>query len=142
MSAYQFHSSPERSRIMSAIRSKDTKPELLVRFILRQIGYPGYRLHRRDLPGKPDVAYVGRKKAIFVHGCFWHGHDCVAGIRRPKVNESYWRDKIDKNRNRDEKSCVALSYLGWSVLVVWECELRDINIISEKLSTFLRYDHT
>jgi len=139
MSTYQFNPSPARSRIMRAIRSKNTKPEILVRFILRQIGYPGYRLHRSDLPGTPDVAYIGRKKAIFVHGCFWHGHGCSVGMRRPKENENYWIDKIEKNKHRDEKSCAILSNLGWAILIVWECELRDIKNVSERLDEFLRF---
>ena len=85
---------------MRAVKSRDTSPELAVRALLRPIA-PGYRLHRGDLPGKPDVVYVSRKLAIFVHGCFWHGHDCPRGARAPKTNAAYWRAKIARNRARD-----------------------------------------
>ena len=121
---------------MRAVKGRDTKPELLVRRLLRNIA-PGYRLCRRDLPGAPDICYIGRKKAIFVHGCFWHGHDCKRGARAPKANAEYWRQKIAGNLLRDEahlKSCAAM---GWRVLTVWECETRDAAALTERLRAFV-----
>ncbi len=128
--------SPERSAVMRAVKSCDTGPEIAVRRILRQIA-PGYRLHRADLPGKPDIAYIGRKIAIFVHGCFWHGHDCPRGARVPKANADYWRAKIARNRARDTAHLVALAALGWRALVVFECELKDREALRRKLGAAL-----
>jgi DNA mismatch endonuclease (patch repair protein) len=116
--------SPERSAVMRAVKSKDTGPERAVRRLLREIA-PGYRLHRADLPGKPDIVYGQRKLAIFVHGCFWHGHDCARGARPPKANAEYWRAKIARNRARDARNVEALQALGWRTLVVYECALKD-----------------
>ena len=109
---------------MRAVKSRDTSPELAVRALLRPIA-PGYRLHRADLPGKPDIVYGPRKLAIFVHGCFWHGHDCARGARMPKANADYWRAKIARNRARDAKTLAAYAAMGWRALVVYECELKD-----------------
>lgn len=125
-----------RSAVMRAVPSRDTAPELRVRRLLRSIA-PHYRLHRRDIPGSPDIAYIGAKRAIFVHGCFWHGHDCARGARMPKTNVDYWRAKIDRNRARDARHALALSELGWRALTVWECELKDEATLSEKLRAFL-----
>jgi DNA mismatch endonuclease (patch repair protein) len=122
---------------MRAIRSKNTKPELLVRQALRQAGYIGYRLHRKDLPGRPDIAFIGRKKAIFVHGCFWHGHDCRDGVRRPRSRQEYWLPKIEGNQKRDARYQEALLTQGWDVLVVWDCEIRDPQF-SDRLQRFLQ----
>lgn len=122
---------------MRAIRAKNTKPELVVRRALRQAGFTGYRLHRRDLPGKPDIAFVGRKKAILVHGCFWHGHDCREGLRRPRARQEYWLPKILGNQNRDERHQANLISQGWGVLVVWECETSD-PALAQRLADFLR----
>lgn len=126
-----------RSENMRRIRSRDTAPELAVRSALRELGYVGYRLHRRELPGKPDVAFIGRRKAIFVHGCFWHGHDCAEGIRKPKSNTDYWLPKIRRNRERDVENVRNLVSSGWSVLVVWECELRDASALRSRLDEFV-----
>ncbi len=126
----------KRSAIMRAVKSKNTSAELAVRALLREFA-PGYRLHRRDLPGVPDIAYLGRRKAIFVHGCFWHGHDCPRGARIPKSNGAYWRDKIARNRDRDATQEAVLSLLGWRRLVVWECELKAPAHLSQKLRRFL-----
>lgn len=126
-----------RSDNMGRIRSKDSAPEIAVRQLLRQLGFAGYRLHRRDLPGKPDVAFIGRKKVIFVHGCFWHGHDCPEGARRPKSNAGYWVPKIDGNAKRDAGHVADLGKKGWDVLTVWECELRDASALAARLSRFL-----
>jgi len=126
----------DRSSIMRAVKARDTTPELLVRKLLRAFA-PHYRLHRRDLPGVPDIAYIGAKKAIFVHGCFWHGHDCKRGAREPKTNADYWRGKIARNRARDEKHLAQYAALGWNVLTVWECETRDAASLTERLRAFL-----
>ncbi|NKZ38361.1 DNA mismatch endonuclease Vsr [Oleiagrimonas citrea] len=131
--------SPEeqRSRTMRAVRSKDTSPELIVRRTLRSLGFTGYRLHHKRLTGKPDVAFLGRRKAIFVHGCFWHGHDCPRGARIPKSNRDYWLPKIKRNRERDKEHVAALVEQGWSVLTVWECDLRNTEELADKLRAFM-----
>jgi DNA mismatch endonuclease (patch repair protein) len=126
----------QRSAIMRAVKSRNTTPELAVRALLRSFA-PGYRLHRKDVPGHPDIAYVGRKQAIFVHGCFWHGHDCARGARMPNANADYWRAKIARNRARDEANLARLSELGWRALVIWECELKDGEALETKLRGFL-----
>ena len=121
---------------MRAVRSRDTKPELLVRKLAHSIR-PGYRLHRKDIPGSPDIAYVGRKQAIFVHGCFWHGHDCARGARVPKANREYWLGKVARNRQRDAKNIARLETEGWQSLVLWECELKDESQLAQRLAAFL-----
>lgn len=116
--------SPEkRSAVMRRIKSRDTRPELAVRHILRAAGI-GYRLGGCGLPGKPDVVMKGRRIALFVHGCFWHGHDCSRGSRQPRSNADYWRAKIGRNRDRDARNLAALSAAGWRVMTVWECDMR------------------
>ena len=125
----------QRRRIMQAVRSKDTGPELVVRRLLHGMGYR-YRLHRKDLPGRPDVALGPRRKAIFVHGCFWHGHDCPKG-RLPKSRLDYWRPKVDKNRERDRTNEEQLKSLGWSVLTIWQCETRDLEALAARLQYFV-----
>ncbi|BBU60505.1 hypothetical protein MSC49_04400 [Methylosinus sp. C49] len=126
----------KRSAIMRAVKSRDTSPEKQVRALLRGFA-PHYRLHREDVPGKPDIAYVGRKRAIFVHGCFWHGHDCARGARTPKTNADYWRAKIARNRARDIAHQEKLASLGWRALIVWECELKDRAALEARLRAFL-----
>ncbi|WP_321901222.1 very short patch repair endonuclease [Paraburkholderia tropica] len=113
-----------RSQIMRAIHSKDTQPELVVRRVLYALGYR-YRLHRKSLPGSPDLVFSRRRKVIFVHGCFWHGHDCKRGARKPKSNADYWQSKIARNRARDARSVGELESAGWEIMTVWECELRS-----------------
>lgn len=125
-----------RSRVMRAVKSSDTKPELIVRRLIHRLGYR-YRLHRADLPGKPDLVFASRRKVIFVHGCFWHGHDCARGARTPKTNADYWGLKIARNRARDERARAALEQAGWAVLIVWECELKDNEALAEILIRFL-----
>ena len=125
-----------RSDNMRRIRSKDTAPELAVRRLICGLGFSGYRIHRKDLPGKPDLAWIGRKIAIFVHGCFWHGHDCAEGIRMPKSNLDYWIPKICRNRQRDAECIATLEAKGWHVLVIWECEIKDKVALSDKLTGF------
>ena len=122
---------------MRRVKSRDTGPELVVRRLLRELGRTGYRLDRRDLPGRPDIAFIGRKRAIFVHGCFWHGHDCKRGARAPKTNVAYWRGKIARNQARDAAAGDALDALGWTRLIIWECELKDPATVSARLADFL-----
>jgi DNA mismatch endonuclease (patch repair protein) len=122
---------------MRAIRSKGMKPELLVRRMVHSLGYR-FRLHRRDLPGKPDLAFIGRKKAIFVHGCFWHQHAGCREGRVPASNEGYWGPKLRKNVDRDRESVEQLEARGWRTLIIWECELRDAESLQRKLLDFLR----
>ncbi|MEO1329195.1 MAG: very short patch repair endonuclease [Pseudomonadota bacterium] len=126
----------DRSEIMRRVRDRDTTPERVVRRLLREIGQPGYRLNRKDLPGSPDIAYIGRRNAIFVHGCFWHGHDCKRGARQPKRNAEYWRSKIERNRTRDAKANGELRARGWRVVTIWECELRDLDATRRRLRDF------
>ena len=126
----------DRSAVMRAVKSRDTTPELHVRAMLRVLA-PGYRLHRADLPGKPDIAYGRRKLAIFVHGCFWHGHDCPRGARAPKTHADYWRAKIARNRARDAATLAALAAMGWRTLVVFECELKDKAALVARLAEAL-----
>jgi DNA mismatch endonuclease (patch repair protein) len=121
---------------MRAVKSHDTAPELIVRRILHPLA-SGYRLHRRDIPGNPDIVYFGRKLAIFVHGCFWHGHHCRRGARIPKSNTDYWVSKIKRNRERDAATRRKLRRSGWTSLVIWECELRDKHRVERRLRKFL-----
>jgi DNA mismatch endonuclease (patch repair protein) len=114
----------QRSAVMRKVPGKDSSAELKLRKLLTRMGLR-YRLHRKDLPGSPDVAMPGRKVAVFVHGCFWHGHDCKRGARAPKANAAYWTAKIARNRARDAKATEALTAMAWTPLVVWECELKD-----------------
>lgn len=108
---------------MRRVRGRDTGPELAVRRALRDLGF-GYRLDGSALPGRPDIVMKGRRLALFVHGCFWHGHDCPRGARIPKSNTAYWTGKIARNRARDADAAAALQALGWRAVVIWECELR------------------
>jgi DNA mismatch endonuclease, patch repair protein len=127
----------DRSAVMRAVKSRGTAPERAVCALLRPTA-PGYRLNRADLPGKPDVVYAGRKLAIFVHGCFWHGHDCARGARMPKTNAAYWQAKIARNRARDVKTLAAYAAMGWRALVVYECELKDKAALGARLADALR----
>ena len=127
-----------RSANMAAIRSKDMKPELIVRRLVHAMGYR-YRLHRKGLPGKPDLAFGPKRKVIFVHGCFWHQHDkadCLDG-RLPKSNTGYWGPKLQRNAERDQRNLAELSKLGWDALVIWECETKDSDALRRRLRKFL-----
>ncbi|MFM0597315.1 very short patch repair endonuclease [Paraburkholderia dilworthii] len=124
-----------RSRVMSSIRSKNTRPELLVRSLLHRMGYR-FRIHRSDLPGHPDSVLPRYRQIIFVHGCFWHRHTCPLG-KVPKSNVDYWEPKIRRNQERDYIVGQALRELGWKVMVVWECEIRDVEPLCEKLAAVL-----
>ena len=127
----------QRSRIMRAVKGRDTTPELIIRRLAHSMGYR-FRLHRKDLPGKPDLVFPRMRKAIFVNGCFWHGHDCGRGARIPKENREYWVRKIARNRQRDSVVREALTALGWKITVLWECELTNTTGIRRRLRQFLR----
>jgi DNA mismatch endonuclease (patch repair protein) len=126
----------ERSRIMRTVKGQDTGPELAIRRLIHSMGYR-FRLHRADLPGKPDLVFPRLRKVIFVHGCFWHGHSCARGDRLPVNNRDYWTRKIARNKERDKKTPLALRALGWKSLQVWECELRDVSSLKKRLKSFL-----
>lgn len=128
---------PERSRIMRAVKSRDTGPEVAIRSLLHRLGYR-FRLHRRDLPGCPDLVFPSRKAVLFVHGCFWHGHDCKRGARIPKANRAYWRAKIRRNALRDADHLRKLKSAGWRVMTVWECSLKDELEVARRINRFLR----
>ena len=130
------YSAEKRSAVMRRVKGKDTTPELKVRKALTALG-ARYRLHRKDLPGKPDIVMPGRGLAIFVHGCFWHGHDCARGARVPKQNRDYWLGKVGRNRARDAGSREALTALGWRVETIWECDLKDGEALSARLRSVL-----
>ena len=121
---------------MARIGSADTSPELAVRRLLHRLGYR-FRLHRRSLPGTPDICFPGRRKAIFVHGCFWHRHEGCRRTTTPVTRRSFWRDKFQKNVARDRTNLRDLNQLGWSVMVVWECETADLDGLAPRLSEFL-----
>lgn len=123
---------------MAAIRSGDTKPEMIVRRMVHELGFR-FRLHRKDLPGKPDLVFVSRRKVIFVHGCFWHLHpkaECLDS-RVPKSNQGYWSPKLQRNVERDATHSAELRALGWDVLVVWDCETKDVEQLRGRLERFL-----
>lgn len=127
---------PERSRIMRAVKSRDTATEMTVRRLVYAMGYR-YRLHRKDLPGKPDLVFQSRRKVIFVHGCFWHGHDCKRGARVPKTNSAYWENKITRNMERDNQHAEELKRAGWRVLVIWECQTKEEASLVDLVKGFL-----
>jgi DNA mismatch endonuclease Vsr len=124
-----------RRRNMAAIRGRDTKPERRVRRLLHALGYR-FRLQRRDLPGRPDIVFPGRQKAIFVHGCFWHRHGCRNSVL-PKARAIWWAAKLERNVERDRNSVTALEALGWSVLTIWECEAKDDGRLRDLVQKFL-----
>ncbi|MEO1039278.1 MAG: DNA mismatch endonuclease Vsr [Pseudomonadota bacterium] len=126
----------KRSAVMARVRGKDTKPEMTVRRLVHALGYR-YRLHRKDLPGKPDLVFSARRKVIFIHGCFWHGHDCKRGSRKPKQNAEYWQAKIAGNVKRDRETLARLDALGWRALTLWECALKDASALEAQLKAFL-----
>lgn len=131
-----FMSPEQRSAHMAKIRSKDTKPEMLLRRFLHGAGYR-YRLHDRRLPGRPDLVFPSRSKAILVNGCFWHGHDCPVGSRLPKTNTEFWEAKRRRNQERDQQNLRELEARGWAVLIVWECEIDTRAGSLEKVIQFL-----
>jgi DNA mismatch endonuclease (patch repair protein) len=123
-------------RRMSRIRKVDTRPELMVRKLVTGLGHR-YRLHRRGLPGTPDLTFAKTRKAIFVHGCFWHQHRCALGNKRPRLRQNYWLPKLKRNVARDRETQKALKSAGWKILVVWECEIADQSTLTAKLTRFL-----
>lgn len=125
----------QRRRIMQAVKSKNTGPELRVRRVLHALGYR-FRLHRKDLPGRPDIVLPKHRKAIFVHGCFWHAHGCSKG-QPPKSRLDYWLPKLEANVNRDRAKLAQIESLGWKTLVVWQCETVDIDALAARLQAFV-----
>jgi DNA mismatch endonuclease, patch repair protein len=125
-----------RSAHMAKIGPKGSKPEMVVRRTLHALGYR-YRLHRRELPGTPDIVLARRKKVIFVHGCWWHGHDCKFGRRPPKSNVEFWTTKLRGNAERDTRILAKLKAMGWDCLVVWECEISPRDALVVRLRMFL-----
>jgi len=125
----------QRRRIMQAVRTKNTGPEMVVRSAVHRMGFR-FRLHRKDLPGTPDLVFPSKRKVIFVHGCYWHGHDCSKG-HLPKSRLGYWGPKIARNRERDSANVTALKAAGWQALVVWQCETRQTGALRRRLSRFL-----
>lgn len=125
-----------RSAMMAGIRGKDTKPEMRVRRTAHALGYR-FRLHRRDLPGSPDLVFPGRRKVIFVHGCYWHRHEGCRYAADPKSNREFWEEKFEKNRARDRRAMTDLVASGWDPLVVWECETLDAKVLGERIASHL-----
>ena len=129
-------SKQRRSENMRRIRSKDTRPEIILRRLAHGLGYR-FRLHRKDLPGRPDIVFPGRRKIIFVHGCFWHQHPGCREGRIPESRPEYWVDKMKRNQLRDAANRALLEQQGWKVLVVWECELTSLEAITRTIRRFL-----
>lgn len=128
----------QRSERMSRVRGRDTKPEMIVRRLVHGMGYR-YRLHRADVPGKPDLVFPSRRKVIFVHGCFWHRHDdpeCRLA-RLPKSRLDFWGPKLERNRKRDADNLSRLAKMGWQSLVIWECQLKDREALEARIREFL-----
>lgn len=125
----------QRRRIMRAVGNKDTDIEWAVRRLVFSLGYR-YRLHRKDFPGTPDLVFPGRRKVIFVHGCFWHAHNCSYG-RAPQSRRDYWLPKLERNKQRDAENLAKLEALNWRTLVVWQCELHNLGTLTKKIRTFL-----
>jgi DNA mismatch endonuclease (patch repair protein) len=130
------YSAEKRSAVMRSVKGRGTSPELAVRRLIWSLGVR-YRLNRKDLPGKPDIVLAGRRLAIFVHGCFWHGHDCPRGARVPKTNRPYWTGKVAANRARDLAARAALEATGWRVEAVWECQMRDAAALKARVAGWL-----
>jgi DNA mismatch endonuclease (patch repair protein) len=129
-------STMRRSENMRRIRSADTKPEMVVRSLIHRLGYR-FRLHRKDLPGCPDLVFPVLRKAVFVHGCFWHQHRrCVDG-RLPKTRQAYWLPKLAGNQRRDKSSRARLRRMGWHSLVVWDCETANVEVLRSRVGKFL-----
>lgn len=128
----------QRSQIMGRVKNKNSRPEMIIRRLTHGLGYR-YRLHRGNLPGRPDLVFPSRKKVIFVHGCFWHQHpspDCKLA-RRPKSRLDFWNSKLDGNRERDAKQIKQLAALGWEALIIWECETKDMEALRFRIREFL-----
>ena len=132
----------QRSDLMSRIRSRDTTPEMCVRRLVHRMGYR-YRLHAKELPGRPDLVFRPRRKVIFVHGCFWHQHPGCSRNRMPRSPErrDYWQGKLNGNARRDQRNEAALREMGWRILVIWECETRHLDRLAQRVRTFLDARH-
>ncbi|HEY4361781.1 MAG TPA: DNA mismatch endonuclease Vsr [Bryobacteraceae bacterium] len=127
----------QRSERMGRVHSKNTKPEMAVRRLVHSLGFR-FRLHRRDLPGNPDLAFPGRRKLIFVHGCFWHRHGSRCPLTRlPKSRLDFWIPKLEQNQKRDQKNRRLLRAAGWGTLVIWECQLKDNRALAKRICNFL-----
>jgi DNA mismatch endonuclease (patch repair protein) len=126
-----LYNEEQRSEIMSRIVSKDTLPEVRVRKVLHRLRFR-FRLHRKDLPGKPDIVLPKWRTVIFVHGCFWHGHDCCEG-HTPKSNTAYWAPKLERNRKRDAENAEKLKVLGWNLIIIWECQTYSLRKLEDRL---------
>lgn len=126
----------QRRKCMAAIRAKDTRPELVVRSIAHRLGYR-FRLHAPDLPGRPDMVFRSRRVVVFVHGCYWHMHNCKRGCSTPATNAAFWQAKRAENRRRDRRTLAALRRAGWRVIVLWECQTRDVVQLGRRLSSSL-----
>ena len=126
----------ERSRIMAKVKGANTTPEKTVRSLIHRMGYR-FRLHVKELPGKPDIVLPRHKKIILIHGCFWHQHEGCSQAARPTSNTDYWNKKLDRNMIRDNGNMQRLEYLGWDVLVLWECEIKNQDLLLERLTSFL-----
>lgn len=129
-------SKERRSANMRAVKGRDTGPERLVRSLAHRMGYR-FRLHRTDLPGKPDLTFPSRRAVIFVNGCFWHGHSCKRGQSRPKTNVTFWKTKLARNAARDAEQLARLKAAGWRALVIWECQLADTRTLGARIKRFL-----
>ena len=129
----------KRARIMRAIKSRDTRPERIARTLAHDLGYR-FSLNRDDIPGKPDLVFPKLRSVLFVHGCFWHGHSCRRGARVPKTNVEYWILKVSRNRTRDKTIRATLRKLGWRLLTVWECQLKNQAVARRRIATFLSKD--
>lgn len=129
----------ERSRVMGCVKGRDTSPEIIVRSLLHRLGYR-FRLHRKELPGKPDVVLPRYRTVIFVNGCFWHQHPGCEKAARPATNTEYWNRKLDANQARDSRNQAELERLGWRVAIVWECETKDLSALANRLCALLSGD--
>jgi len=132
-------SKDKRSQIMSKVGAKDTKPELIVRSLLHRMGYR-FRIHCSHLPGNPDISLPKHRKVILVHGCFWHGHIDCPRAKRPSTNREFWQKKLDKNIERDRQNVAKLVALGWAVLVIWQCEVKDLSKLKQRIQMFMGKD--
>ncbi|MCP4221020.1 MAG: DNA mismatch endonuclease Vsr [bacterium] len=128
----------KRSNIMSRVKGKNTKPEMRVRSLVHQMGYR-FRLHRKNLPGKPDLVFPRHKKIILVHGCFWHGHDGCPKSSRPSTNIEFWQKKLDGNISRDRLNLQKMREAGWQVLVIWECQTKKPEALEQLLKEFFEH---
>jgi DNA mismatch endonuclease (patch repair protein) len=126
----------KRSAVMRAVRSRDTAPEVALRKALFARGFR-YRIDDRTLPGRPDLVFAKYRAVLFVHGCFWHGHGCARGARAPKNNAAYWRDKVNRNRERDKAVIDALQRDGWRVFVSWECQIKHVSAAADEAALWL-----